>query len=72
MDIVRECAEAWEKLVAGKTAKNDLSLANTTLAHSADKTDASSLNIPAGEDKSPAPIDSSIDKWFYISGAPSS
>ena len=72
MDIVRECAEAWEKLVAGKTAKNDLSLANTTLAHSADKTDASSLNIPSGEEKSPAPIDSSIDKWFYISGAPSS
>ena len=72
MDIVRECAEAWEKLIAGKTAKNDLSLANTTLAHSADKTDASSLNIPSGEEKSPAPIDSSIDKWFYISGAPSS
>lgn len=72
MDIVRECAEAWEKLIAGKTAKNDLSLANTTLAHSADKTDASSLNIPSGEEKAPAPIDSSIDKWFYISGAPSS
>ncbi|KZM25595.1 inorganic diphosphatase [Ascochyta rabiei] len=72
MDIVRECAEAWEKLVAGKTAKNDIALANTTLSHSAEKTDASSLNIPSGEDKSPAPIDPSIDKWFYISGAPSS
>ncbi|XPS70899.1 Inorganic diphosphatase [Ascochyta lentis] len=72
MDIVRECAEAWEKLVAGKTAKNDIALANTTVSHSADKTDASSLNIPSGEDKSPAPIDPSIDKWFYISGAPSS
>jgi len=72
MDIVRECAEAWEKLVAGKTAKGDIALANATVAHSADKVDTSTLNIPAGENKSPAPIDPSIDKWFYISGAPSS
>jgi len=26
MDIVRECAEAWEKLISGKTPKEDLSL----------------------------------------------
>jgi inorganic pyrophosphatase len=88
MEIVRECAEAWEKLATGKTPKEDLSLyvslaqdmmtsannlrANTTVAHSPDRTDASSLNIPQGENKAPAPIDPSIDKWFYISGAPSS
>jgi inorganic pyrophosphatase len=88
MEIVRECAEAWEKLATGKTPKEDLSLyvpiaqylmisadnirANTTVAHSPDRTDASQLNIPQGENKAPAPIDPSIDKWFYISGAPSS
>ena len=26
MDIVRECAEAWEKLVTGKTPKDEISL----------------------------------------------
>jgi inorganic pyrophosphatase len=45
---------------------------NTTVAHSPDRTDASQVNIPQGENKTPAPIDPSIDKWFYISGAPSS
>ena len=25
--------------------------------------------IPAGQNLAPAPIDSSIDKWFFISGA---
>jgi inorganic pyrophosphatase len=32
MDIVRECAEAWEKLVTGKTPKEDLSLYVYTLS----------------------------------------
>jgi hypothetical protein len=26
MDVVRECAEAWERLLTGKTSKGDLSL----------------------------------------------
>jgi len=72
MDIVRECAEAWEKLISGKTPKEDLSLVNTAVSHSSERTDAKSLNIPQGENKSAAPIDPSIDKWFYISGAPTS
>lgn len=87
MDIVRECAEAWEKLVTGKTSKGDIDLyvedgahaiiqtdhcrTNTTVSHSPERIDSSQLNIPAGENQSPAPIDPSIDKWFYISGAPS-
>jgi len=71
MDIVRECAEAWERLITGKTNKGDLSLVNGTVSHSADRTDTTQLNIPAGENHSPAPIDPSIDKWFFISGAPS-
>ncbi|KAH7087046.1 inorganic pyrophosphatase [Paraphoma chrysanthemicola] len=72
MDIVRECAEAWEKLATGKTPKDEISLVNTTVSHSPDRADPSSLNIPQGENKAPGPIDPSIDKWFYISGAPSS
>lgn len=71
-DIVRECAEAWERLITGKTPKGDISLTNVSVAHSPDRVDPSTLNIPAGENQAPAPIDPSIDKWFYISGAPSS
>jgi inorganic pyrophosphatase len=43
--------------------------ANTLVQHSNDRVEASSLNIPENEEKAPAPIDPSIDKWFYISGA---
>ncbi len=39
------------------------------MPNSPDRVDPSKLNIPKGEDKAPAPIDPSIDKWFYISGA---
>ncbi len=42
---------------------------NTLVPHSNDRVEASTLSIPKGEDKAPAPIDPSIDKWFYISGA---
>ena len=45
--------------------------ANVTVSHSPDRTDPSQLNIPSGENHGPAPIDPSIDKWFFISGAPS-
>jgi len=69
MDVVKECAEAWERLITGKTAPGDVSIKNTTVQHSKEKTDPSELGIPKGEDLAPAPIDSSIDKWFYISGA---
>lgn len=70
MDVVRECAEAWDRLITGKTDKGDISLANTQVSESPARVDASSLNIPRGENQMPAPIDPSIDKWFFISGAP--
>ncbi|KAK3077568.1 Inorganic pyrophosphatase [Coniosporium uncinatum] len=71
MDVIRECAEAWNRLIKGETQPGGISLANTTISASPKNADPSSLNIPQGEDKSPAPIDPSIDKWFFISGAPS-
>ncbi|KAH0158223.1 pyrophosphatase-domain-containing protein, partial [Aureobasidium melanogenum] len=69
MDVVRECAEAWEKLITGKTNKGDINLTNTTVSHSNDRAESSKLDIPQGDNKAPAPIDPSIDKWFFISGA---
>ncbi|KAF2253487.1 pyrophosphatase-domain-containing protein [Trematosphaeria pertusa] len=71
MDIVRECAEAWERLITGKTPRGEVSTVNVTVPYSQDRTDANQFNIPPGENQAPAPIDPSIDKWFFISGAPS-
>jgi len=44
--------------------------ANVTNSNSPDRVDPSQLrNIPRGENLLPAPIDGSVDKWFFISGA---
>jgi inorganic pyrophosphatase len=44
--------------------------ANVTNSNSPDRIDPSQLrNIPRGENLLPAPIDGSVDKWFFISGA---
>ncbi|KAI4127791.1 MAG: hypothetical protein LQ347_004455 [Umbilicaria vellea] len=68
-DIVRECAEAWERLITGKTNPGDISLKNVAVQHSKERVSPSDLNIKRNEDLQPAPIDGSIDKWFFISGA---
>ncbi|KAH8152565.1 uncharacterized protein LAJ45_03406 [Morchella importuna] len=70
-DVIRECAEAWEKLITGKSDPNQISLTNLTVSQSgAHRVDHSSLPpTPHGENLAPAPIDPSIDKWFFISGA---
>lgn len=68
-DVIRECAEAWEKLITGRTQPGGISLANGTVAHSPDRVDAGSLKIPRHEDLNPKPIDGIYDKWFFISGA---
>ncbi|KAK3329010.1 inorganic pyrophosphatase [Apodospora peruviana] len=70
MDVVRECSEAWEKLITGKTAPNGISTTNLTVAHSPARITTDQLPpLPVNQDIPPAPIDSSIDKWFFISGA---
>ncbi|KAL4810218.1 inorganic pyrophosphatase [Aspergillus unguis] len=68
-EVIHECADAWEKLVSGKSDRGDISLANSSLDN-ADRADSSKLaSIPRGENLPPAPIDGTIDKWFFISGA---
>ncbi|KAM0113747.1 Inorganic pyrophosphatase [Aspergillus fumigatus] len=70
LDVIRECADAWEKLITGKSPRGDISLANTSVENSSDRADPAQLaSIPKGENLPPAPIDGSIDKWFFISGA---
>ncbi|MCJ1338791.1 Inorganic pyrophosphatase [Bachmanniomyces sp. S44760] len=68
-DIVRECAEAWERLITGKTHPGKVSLKNITVPHSADRVPPNSVHVPPHEDLRPAPIDGVYDKWFFISGA---
>ncbi|KAK4128740.1 pyrophosphatase-domain-containing protein [Parathielavia appendiculata] len=70
MDVVRECNEAWEKLITGKTAPGSIATTNLTVSHSTSRVSPDQLPpLPQHQDLPPAPIDSSIDKWFFISGA---
>ncbi|KAE8360157.1 inorganic pyrophosphatase [Aspergillus caelatus] len=70
LDVIRECADAWEKLMTGKSPKGEISTKNVTVANSPDHADPSELAaIPQGQNLPPAPIDGSVDKWFFISGA---
>ncbi|KAM7207044.1 Inorganic pyrophosphatase [Rhypophila sp. PSN 637] len=70
MDVVRECAEAWERLITGRTQPGGISTTNVAVGNSPSRVDPNQLPpIPANQDLPPAPIDASIDKWFFISGA---
>jgi len=69
-DVIHECADAWEKLISGKAAAGDISLATTQTEASINPADAGKVAaIPQGENLPPAPIDGTVDKWFFISGA---
>ncbi|GAB5588460.1 Inorganic pyrophosphatase [Umbelopsis nana] len=70
-DIIHETHEAWKNLINGTSDKNGISAVNVTVDNSPFKVsvdDAVIKNIPAAHPLPPAPIDSSIDKWFFISG----
>ena len=70
MDVVRECAEAWEKLITGKTQPGGISTTNLTVSHSPSRVSPDQLPpLPPNQELAPEKIDSSIDKWFFISGA---
>jgi inorganic pyrophosphatase len=70
MDVIRECAEAWDRLLTGKTQPGGVSTTNLTVSSSPSRIEPNQLPpIPANEEIAPAKIDSSIDKWFFISGA---
>ncbi|RPB19851.1 pyrophosphatase-domain-containing protein [Terfezia boudieri ATCC MYA-4762] len=65
-DVIRETHEAWQKLIERPGQFAQISLANTTLAN---QNTITPPEIPTGQNYPPAPIDPSIDKWFFISGA---
>lgn len=68
-EVVRETNEAWVNLISGKSQGGDISLTNTTLPDTTSFDSSIASQIPAAEELKDAPIDKSIDKWFFISGA---
>ncbi|AGO12369.1 AaceriAER015Cp [[Ashbya] aceris (nom. inval.)] len=70
LDVIRECNEAWVQLVAGKAADDKkVSLTNSTLQESVAYSPEAAAAVPAANPLPDAPIDKSIDKWFFISGS---
>ncbi|EWC45542.1 inorganic pyrophosphatase [Drechslerella stenobrocha 248] len=70
LDIVRETHEAWEKLMSGNSDAGGLQTTNLTVPQSPFRADPNSLPpVAPNQNLAPAPIDPSIDKWFFISGA---
>ncbi|KAG9061379.1 Inorganic pyrophosphatase [Linnemannia hyalina] len=75
LDVVKETHEAWERLIKGeipsKTEVYDLQVSNVSVQGSpylVGAEDEVVKNIPAAAAKPAAPIDPSVDKWFFISG----
>ncbi|SCU90712.1 LADA_0F05974g1_1 [Lachancea dasiensis] len=70
LDVIRECSEAWKDLVQGKAADaKDIELTNTTLTGTSLFAPSAADAIAPNEAKEDAPVDKSVDKWFFISGS---
>ncbi|KAL8370611.1 hypothetical protein RB595_000807 [Gaeumannomyces hyphopodioides] len=70
MDVIRECSEAWERLITGKVQPGNISTTNLAISHSPSVVTPDRLPpMPANQNLPPEKIDASIDKWFFISGA---
>ncbi|RHZ88504.1 hypothetical protein Glove_22g77 [Diversispora epigaea] len=74
-EIIHETHEAWRRVINGhipcKTDKYDVSIYNLTNDASSGKITPDNpiyQAIRQDENLKPAPIDPSIDKWFFISG----
>ncbi|CAK7265236.1 Inorganic pyrophosphatase [Sporothrix epigloea] len=69
-EVIAECADAWERLITGKTPAGGVDTTNLAVAHSPSRVSPDQLpSIPAHQELPAEKIDSSIDKWFFISGA---
>ncbi|RKO98566.1 hypothetical protein CXG81DRAFT_28621 [Caulochytrium protostelioides] len=73
-EIIHECYEAWHALIVNdkpaKTDQYEIAVDNLTVANSPYKVDTSAASyqsVPAASPQPAAAIDSSVDKWFYIS-----
>ena len=69
-EVITECNEAWETLIKGESVDSKgIDFTNTTLSSTPTYSESAAADVPAATREAPAPIDKSIDKWFFISGA---
>ncbi|GMF70914.1 unnamed protein product [[Candida] boidinii] len=68
-EIIEECNAAWKSLIGGSVDPKGIELTNSTLTNSASYSTAAAEAIPAANPLPAAPIDKSVDKWFFISGS---
>ncbi|CCF49016.1 hypothetical protein NDA11_003340 [Ustilago hordei] len=71
-EIVHECNEAWKRLISGQTDAGEISLTNTSVQGSkgfVGGNDGAVAQAPKANPQAAAPIDPSIDKWFFISSS---
>mgnify|MGYP003361775389 CR=1 FL=1 len=66
-EVINECAESWNKLIHNKVDPKGVILTNTTLEGTPSFN--ASPEVPAANPLAAAPIDKSVDKWFFISGS---
>ncbi|KAG0175604.1 Inorganic pyrophosphatase [Apophysomyces sp. BC1034] len=69
-DVILETHEAWKGLISGAVDKKDIENVNVSVDDSpyyVSADDAAVSSVPAEDVQPAAPIDSSIDKWFFIS-----
>ena len=72
LEVIHECHEAWRRLITGQANAGDVKIENSTVHGSKNlvsPSDAVITSIPAAAPKPAAPIDPSIDKWFFISSS---
>lgn len=72
LEVIHECHEAWHRLITGQANAGDVKIENSTVHGSKNlvsPSDAVITSIPAAAPKPAAPIDPSIDKWFFISSS---
>ncbi|PWN48216.1 pyrophosphatase-domain-containing protein [Violaceomyces palustris] len=71
-EVVHECNEAWKRLISGQAEAGDVKITNTSVQGSkgfVGPNDPAITSLPQANPQPPAPIDSSVDKWFYISSS---
>ncbi|CAR25306.1 inorganic diphosphatase IPP1 [Lachancea thermotolerans CBS 6340] len=69
LDVIRECSDAWKNLIQGKSDVKGIELTNTTLSGTSTYSPSAGSAVAAAEQKEDAPVDKSVDKWFFISGS---
>lgn len=70
LEIIRECNEAWKKLISREISDiKNISLVNTTLAGTPGFSPDNVIQVSPSGAEPDAPVDKSIHKWFFISGS---